>query len=60
MESGGAGLADEMIKMGFTNGKHVHGGGQAMEKYFEYYKGGTTAKIVNPITGKEVIIKSPK
>jgi len=26
-----ASLADEMIKMGFTNVKQVHGGGQAME-----------------------------
>jgi hypothetical protein len=43
-----------MIRMGFTNVKQVHGGGQAMEKYFEYYRSG---KIVNPITGKVVVIK---
>jgi hypothetical protein len=46
-----------MIKMGFTNVKHVHGGGKAMEKYFEYYSsfhGG--GKIINPITGKVIVI----
>jgi hypothetical protein len=43
-----------MIKMGFTNVKHVKGGGRAMEKFFEYFKG---RKIINPITGKEVIVK---
>lgn len=57
-ESGGAGLADEMIKMGFTNVKHVHGGGNAMEKYFDYYQatyyGG---KVVSPTTGKVIILK---
>ena len=47
-----------MIKMGFTNVKHVHGGGNAMEKYFDYYQ--TTyygGKIVSPATGKEIILK---
>jgi hypothetical protein len=49
-----------MIKMGFTNVKYVHGGGKAMEKYFEYYTAGAYGgKTVNPITGKEVIIKKP-
>jgi hypothetical protein len=43
-----------MIKMGFTNVKHVHGGGKAMEKYFEYYRGG---KLINPITGKTTVLK---
>ena len=42
-----------MMQMGFTNVKHVRGGGRAMEKFFEYYRGG---KIVNPITGKEILI----
>ena len=46
-------MADEMIKMGFRNVKTVEGGGEAMEKYFEYYRGG---KIVNPITRKEILI----
>lgn len=50
-------MADEMIKMGFRNVKTVEGsvvsGGKAMEKYFEYYRGG---KIINPITGKVVVI----
>jgi len=40
--------------MGFTNVKHVHGGGRAMEKYFEYYRDG---KIINPVTGKVIVIK---
>ena len=56
-ESGGAGLADEMIKMGFTNVKHVQGGGKAMEKYFVYYTSSAVTKIVNPITGEVSIIK---
>lgn len=41
--------------MGFANVKAVHGGGQAMEKYFEYYRSG---KIVNPITGKVIEMKT--
>jgi len=50
-----------MMKMGFTNVKHVHCGGRAMEKYFEYY-GSTKYKtvIVNPLTGKTTIIKQGK
>jgi len=40
--------------MGFKNVKTVHGGGQAMEKYFEYYRSG---KIINPITGKVIDMK---
>jgi galactokinase/mevalonate kinase-like predicted kinase len=34
--------------------KTVQGGGQAMEKYFEYYRGG---KVVNPMTGKVIYVK---
>jgi hypothetical protein len=52
-EAGGAGLADEMIKMGFRNVKHVHGGGRALEKYFEYWY---APRFVNPLTGKETRI----
>jgi len=47
-----------MIKMGFTNVKHVHGGGGAMEKFFDHYEathyGG---KIVSPTTGREIPVK---
>jgi hypothetical protein len=48
-----------MIERGFRNVKIVHGGtatsaGEELEKYFEYYRGG---KIINPITGKVMIIK---
>jgi len=58
METGGAGLADEMIRMGFTNVKHVSGGGKAMEKYFEYYISTKyKTEIVNPITGKVTVLK---
>ena len=43
--------------MEFRNVKTVEGGavsgGEAMEKYFEYYRSG---KIINPITGKAVVI----
>ncbi len=50
-----------MIKMGFTNVKHVHGGGEAMEKYFEYYMSSTyKTQIVNPTTGKVTILKKGK
>jgi hypothetical protein len=49
-----------MIKMGFRNVKAVEGvggsSGEAMEKYFEYYRGG---KIINPITGKVIVIHKP-
>jgi hypothetical protein len=49
-----------MMKMGFTNVKHVHGGGKAMHQYFEYYLATANGwKIINPITGKEVIFKKP-
>jgi len=40
--------------MGFTNVKHVHGGGEAMEKFFDYYRDG---KIISPTTGKVILIK---
>jgi hypothetical protein len=50
-----------MIKMGFINVKHVHGGGNAMEKYFEYYMSTKhKTQIVNPITGKVTILKQGK
>jgi hypothetical protein len=50
-----------MIKMGFTNVKHVGGGGRAMEKYFEYYMSTRyKTSIVNPITGKVTVIKQGK
>jgi hypothetical protein len=57
-------VADYMIKKGFKNVKVVKskleadGAGLEMEKYFEYYiefYGG--AKIINPITGKVIVIK---
>ena len=53
-----------MIKKGFKNVKVVeskleaYGGGKEMERYFEYYVqfyGG--AKIIDPITGKVIVIK---
>jgi hypothetical protein len=53
-----------MIEKGFKNVKVVkgkletYGGGAEMEKYFEYYiefYGG--AKIINPLTGKVIVIK---
>jgi len=40
--------------MGFKNVKTVAGGGGAMEKFFEYYRGG---EIINPITGTVINIK---
>lgn len=48
-----------MIEKGFRNVKIVQGGsatsaGEELEKYFEYYRGG---KIINPITGKVIVIK---
>ena len=47
-----------MVKMGFTNVKHVHGGGGALEKFFDHYEathyGG---KIVSPTTGREIPVK---
>lgn len=42
-----------MIEKGFTNVKTVSGGGEAMEKFFEYYRGG---KVIDPITGKVTVI----
>jgi hypothetical protein len=39
---------------GHTNVRVVRGGGEEMEKYFEYYRGG---KIVNPMTGKIIIVQ---
>ena len=52
-------MALYMIEKGFKNVKIVHAGsttsgGQELEKYFEYYRGG---KIINPLTGKVTIIK---
>jgi hypothetical protein len=43
-----------MIEIGFENVRTVVGGGAAMEKYFEYYRGG---KIINPITGKVIDLR---
>jgi len=40
--------------MGYSNVKTVQGGGQAMEKYFEYYRAG---RIKDPATGKEILLK---
>lgn len=38
--------------------KAVSGGGRAMEKYFDHYKATSYGgKIVNPITGKEIMVK---
>jgi len=54
------------MKMGFTNVKTVSGlgkvsGGEAMEKYFEHYHafyGG--GRIINPITGKVIVLRKGK
>jgi hypothetical protein len=43
-----------MINRGFKNVKVVHGGGEAMEKFFDYYRDG---KIISPATGKEFDVK---
>jgi len=43
-----------MIEQGYVNVKTVLGGGQAMEKFFDYYRGG---RIISPMTGKEFLIK---
>ena len=56
-------MAHYMIERGFKNVKVVsggtaEGGGAEMEKYFEYYivfYGG--AKIINPVTGKVIVLK---
>jgi hypothetical protein len=39
-----------MIEQGYTNVKTVQGGGSAMEKFFDYYRGG---KIISPMTGQQ-------
>jgi hypothetical protein len=49
-----------MIKMGFKNVKHVTGGGDALQKYFEYYTSAAVTKITNPLTGKQTILSTPK
>jgi hypothetical protein len=43
-----------MIEMGFTNVRHVLGGGGAMEKHFDHYKDG---KIISPTTGRVIRVK---
>jgi hypothetical protein len=43
-----------MIEKGFNNVKIISGGGDAAEKFFEYYRSG---RIINPITGKVIVIK---
>jgi hypothetical protein len=35
-----------MMGLGYDNVKTVEGGGQAMEKYFMYYRNG---KLINPM-----------
>jgi hypothetical protein len=42
-----------MIEIGYENVRTVAGGGAAMEKFFEYYRGG---RIINPITGSVIEI----
>ena len=50
-----------MMKLGFNNVKNVLGGGDAMEKYFEYYMSSKyKTQIVNPQTGKVIILKQGK
>jgi hypothetical protein len=43
-----------MIQRGFTNIMHVRGGGEAMEKYFDYYRDG---KIISPTAGKGIVVR---
>jgi len=43
-----------MIERGYGNVKTIAKGGEAAEKFFEYYRGG---RIIDPITGKITIIK---
>ena len=48
-----------MIEKGFRNVRIVHGGsttsaGEELENFFEYYRSG---KIINPLTGKVIVIK---
>jgi len=42
-----------MIERGYENVKTVQGGGEAMEKYFDYYRSG---KIISPTTGKVIVV----
>ena len=46
-----------MIERGYNNVKIIYGGGEgggvAMEKYFDYYRGG---KIISPLTGKKTTV----
>ena len=51
MESGGAGLASELMENGYKNVKNVSGGGETMEKFFDHYRGG---KLVRPLGGQEI------
>jgi hypothetical protein len=47
-----------MMERGYRNVKPVQGGGDAMEKFFEYYlKAWDGGRIINPITGKVIVIK---
>lgn len=39
------------MKKGYRNVKAVRGGGRAMEKFFDYYRGG---KIIKPQTGQVI------
>lgn len=49
-----------MIERGYRNVKTVHGGGAAMEKFFDHYhKTWYGGKIISPATGKEIDIKKP-
>jgi hypothetical protein len=43
-----------MISQGYANVKTVQGGGRAMEKIFDYYRGG---KIVSPSRGTSIDAK---
>jgi hypothetical protein len=43
-----------MIERGYSSVKTIMGGGQAMERVFDYYKGG---KMISPMTGKEIVLK---
>jgi hypothetical protein len=47
-----------MINRGFKNVKMVHGGGEALEKFFDHYtKTYYGGKIISPATGKEFDVK---
>ncbi len=56
-ETGSVGLALYLIEKGFRSVKMVRGGGDAMEKFFDYYiwKDGK-GKIISPATGKEIVL----